>query len=151
MPYTNRTIPPHEYVGVKRAVAVAVLATSLLAASWYDSQPTQVRGPSCSQETAAGVSLGDFVNRVRWQGRDYVAAGTASPLAVRFGERLGSVRCRVGDSLTPFPYAFQDGDAALLPAGTPVHAVRGFHVSDAVGVDFDGKRWLFRATRRTTD
>ncbi len=98
----------------------------------------------------SGVSLGDFVNRLHWDGRDYIAVGTASQRDVRFGERLGRVRCRVSDSLTPMPYTFRDGDAALLPAGTPVHAVRGYRVSEALGADFAGERWLFRASGRTT-
>jgi hypothetical protein len=85
------------------------------------------------------------VNRVHWQGRDYIATTPASASVFEFAGQVGVVRCRVSDSLTPLPYTFRDGDAALLPTGTPLYAVRGFAVREAIGAQSNGTRWLFEA------
>jgi hypothetical protein len=129
--------------GLAVAVAVALLTTACLG----DGSTTDHAGKSCSERTAPHPTLVDFVNRVHWQGRDYLAATGAKASGVEFAGQVGVVRCRVADSLTPLPYTFRDGDAALLPTGTRLYAVRGFAVGDAIGAQSDGRRWLFEASK----
>lgn len=128
----------------------ALLACALVTLSVGCSQTQRVNagGPSCSNRTAAGAAWGSFVNRVRWQGRDFVASGP-SDHSLDLGRRLGVVRCRVSDSLTPMPYEFRDGDAALLPAGTPLHEVQGYEQREAIGAEWGGRWWLFLAPPAT--
>ena len=159
----HRAVPLHEPAGEPSPVALCptgMKATCLLlavlavsgCASGSGGQPeaagkaaTTGASRSCAQQTADAPTLVSLANHLRWDGRTYI--GVDDPAAdVVYGQQVGTVRCRVADSLTPWPYELQDGDAAVLTEGTPVYRVPGRPVTEALVAELDGRRFLFTAT-----
>ena len=103
-----------------------------------------VRGtPSCgsSSRTSPFGSV-DYRHFLRHDGRMYDAE-LPNAGAVFVGPPLGTVRCTLSGSLTPYRYESRDGDAGFVEAGTPYFAVEGRPVTEAVGAVWDGKPTLF--------
>lgn len=105
---------------------------------------TPVRGgPSCDG-TSVARPYGSLDHRhfLRHGGRIYDAE-LPNAGAVLVGPPLGTVRCMLSDSLTPFRYEPRDGDSGFVAAGTPYFAVQGRPVEEAVGAVWRGEPTLF--------
>lgn len=104
---------------------------------------TPVRGtPSCGDTAAVQVSgTADYLHFLEHAGRRYVSDGPSD--GVVLGQQVGTVRCTLSGSLTPFRYEPEDGDAAFVETGEAVWAVEGRPVEDAVGAVWDGRPTLF--------
>lgn len=100
--------------------------------------------PSCADSSAAQPDSGDYINYIRHAGRSYVNRGLQVVPGTRFGTRLGTVTCRVAESLTPAGrYRLTNGHAAYLDKGTPYYAVVGIPAHRAIGATFNGQRLVF--------
>lgn len=75
----------------------------------------------------------DYAPFLRFDGREYMEVhsgpGEAQFDADDLRERVGETRCKLQDHNGDPSYVPQDGDAAFLPPGTPLHAVAGFDVT----------------------
>ncbi len=91
----------------------------------------------------SGNSIVDYVDFVRFGGREYIAGRTGTAKKVpraSLGRLLGTVRCDLS-SVQPDPdYHPVDGDAGYLPAGTPLYEIRGTptgkRIAARVGTDW---------------
>ena len=94
-----------------------------------------------------GVSI-DYVDFVKHDGIDYLAPFTPSGRALTdadLGPELFRVAQRLdGSGLGP-EYRPRDGDAAFIPAGTPVFAVRGYASTFRIAAHHDGRLVLYEA------
>lgn len=108
---------------------------------------TPVRGgPSCADESIPQpFGSVDYRHFLRHDGRLYDAT-LPNAGAVLVGPPLGTVRCMLSESLTPFRYEPVDGDAGFVPAGTPYFAVEGRPAGEAVGAVWQGEPTLFEAS-----
>lgn len=135
-------------------MAVATLVVALFATAGCgrtSGMPTsqQAAGDDDCPATSSGTAHVDWVPFVRHEGRMYVEETV--PVdgpgleADRLGERLGEVRCRIGDVVHDPAYQPQDGDAAYLDPGTPLHAVEGFDPAFRLAADDGRTPTLFEA------
>ncbi|MDB5057997.1 MAG: hypothetical protein JWO59_1469 [Chloroflexi bacterium] len=112
-------------ISIQRWIAAActlALSTLLLAALL---RPTAV---------SAGATWPDFV---RFGGITYVANGLNGGRALAttdLGPVFATVRFTVAGTIQDPSYRPKDGDAALLPVGTPVYSVRGYRPSFRLAV-----------------
>jgi hypothetical protein len=92
----------------------------------------------------SGNSIVDYVDFVRFGGREYIAGRTGTAQKVpraSLGRRLGTVRCDLS-AVRPDPYYHPvDGDAGYLPAGTPLYEIRGTPTGKRIAA-LVGKDWV---------
>lgn len=96
----------------------------------------------CPSGSDGADMLVDYVPFVRHGGLQYVGWGSAaSPVAPdQVGRQVGTVTCRLSDTAYDPDRQAQDGDAAFLPVGAPLHALKG--AAPAVRlVARDGDTW----------
>ena len=96
----------------------------------------------------------DYVDFVRYQGRDYVSGLDPRPRralpASELGEVVFRVRCslaELNDRTGKSAAVRRDGDAAFLRPGTPVYAVRGWSPRCRLAARHDGRMYLYLAYR----
>ena len=141
-------------------LAVATVATVVgavtVGAAMAATRPVAVPlggAPSSSPSAAGGCpSLDDVTQRVavRWvdflhaYGQSYsAAAGPGSTDPPALGAVQFVVKCsfaELNNRMGKMPPAFRDGDAAFLPAGTPVYSLTGWSPSCGLAAEHDG-RW----------
>jgi hypothetical protein len=144
------------------AAATGVLATvgvaALIAGPMGDDGPT-VAGPTPSTSSAgerecpptgpdADREQVDYVDFLRLGGREYSTASSfVHTLPARLiGTRVGTVRCTISQIKPGADYEPVDGDAAFLPRGTAIYAVRGYPVTARVAALVDGKYVAYQPT-----
>jgi hypothetical protein len=93
-------------------------------------EPAAAAASACPRPGGAGSSrtIIDYVNFVQLDGVQYVAGMGDGPDTLRADQlsgRVGSVLCRLDNSDASPSYRARDGDAAFLPPGTVVYAVKG--------------------------
>jgi len=87
----------------------------------------------------------DYVDFVVFGGREYVRTRATVP-AAQVGKQVGAVRCRLVGSAASPSYQPGEGDAAFLPAGTPLFALRDRPVAAALlAARVDGVLRLYSA------
>ena len=59
------------------------------------------------------------------------------------GEQIGAVLYGVPSHVTTFPIEFEDGTSFINPVGSPLFAVRGRPVGEAIAVKAEGKYYLY--------
>ncbi len=59
------------------------------------------------------------------------------------GERIGAVLHGVPAHVTSMPVELEDGTSFINPVGTPLYAVRGRPVEEAIAAGADGKYYLY--------
>ena len=99
-------------------------------------------------ETASGLrGAVDYADVVRFGGQQYLShqpAVTATAAPAEVGAVQFRVRCSFGElnqRTGLFPPALRDGDSGWIPAGTEMHALRGWPVSCRLVAQRDGT-WL---------
>ncbi len=60
---------------------------------------------------------------------------------------LTTTQCRLADTVPPPKWTSSDGDAAILPVGTPLRAVVGFDPAFRLGALVDGQAVLYEVER----
>jgi hypothetical protein len=117
------------------------------APSSCDVEPAPETGPVRSQ------TIVDYVDFVRWGGREYVSAGPPYE-DVSLGPVVAVSRCsfrelndRTGQ-MTPTPV---DGDTGFLPAGTPILAVVGWAPECRLAARLDGAVHVYLAQQPGTE
>ncbi len=103
--------------------------------------------PSLTTTPGHGVAV-DYVDFVHANGMSYQVAEQmnlpAVPVAVSdIGAEQFRVRCslsKLNDQTHVFPPPPRDGDASFLPAGTPLHAIRGWSPTCRLAAQLAG-RW----------
>jgi len=88
----------------------------------------------------------DYLDTLRFGGRDYIAKGSVPP-GTRVGIEVGRTRCMITAYQVDPGYQLHDGDATFLPVGTPLFSVRQASTSDALVAVVDGRSVLYRALR----
>jgi hypothetical protein len=89
-------------------------------------------GAGCRATPRAGSQsvIIDWVDFVHLNQVEYVAGfdgAVPAPVAADIGVVVGTVSCQLSSlTYTQAPAPTADGDAAFLPVGTQVHAIRGF-------------------------
>ena len=100
------------------------------------------------EDDLPGNGFMDWVNTIRFSGNSYSSKGKRGGGDQLDQSRLGPVLYRVAfhldANLVPGSYRTRDGDAALLPPGTPIHSVVGYSPSERLAAEVDGQIWLFR-------
>ena len=106
--------------------------------------------PDVSETPGSAVAV-DYVDFVQANGRQYVADLGGARLTVGAGG-VGAVqflvRCslsELNDRTHQMPPDPRDGDAASLPAGTPVHAVNGWSPLCRLTAEHDGSWRVYLA------
>ncbi len=108
--------------------------------------------PSVSVTPGHGVAV-DYVDFVEANGMQYVVPENlgVAPVPVRAAD-IGAVqfvvRCALSElnrRTSQMPPPARDGDAAFLPAGTPVHAVNGWSPSCRLAAQHDGAWHVYLA------
>jgi hypothetical protein len=102
-----------------------------------------VRGSrSCANEAIVFPSpSADYIHFIRHRGKMYVNSGpTPGPV---LGAPLGTVRCALSGSLTPFRYEPVDGDAGFVEEGATYSTVRGRPAEEAIGAIWNGAVTVF--------
>ena len=157
-------------------VAIGVAVAALIAGCTAPSAPTAVR-PVVSSQSPPGVSAPpspassgadcppvmrtggyvsiDYVDFIRYQGRDHVSGldpQTRRPLTEsQLGAVVLHVRCslsELNDRTGKTPARRRDGDAAFLRAGTPVYAMRGWSPRCRLAARHGGRIYLYLAYRK---
>jgi len=91
-------------------------------------QPAVARCPATRPH--AENTMIDYVDFVALGGRQYISAGPPATIPTRLlGAAVGTVRCQLDKIKPAVFYRSQNGDAAFLPAGTKLYAVRGYPAS----------------------
>nr|MDQ6875646.1 hypothetical protein [Actinomycetota bacterium] len=99
----------------------------------------------------------DYVDFVMLGGREYISAGPPATIpTAMLGAPVGSVRCQLDKIKPAVDYRSRDGDAAILPAGTRLYAVRGYPASFRLAAVARGRARLYEvdtapAARRGVD
>lgn len=145
-------------------VVLAIGAMSLLAGcgspngagetpsgTWATVSTTVSLGCPDVSEAPGGAVAVDYVDFVQANGRQYVADLGGARLTVGAAD-LGAVQFLVRCSLSELnerthqmPPDPRDGDAASLPAGTPVHAVNGWSPLCRLTAEHDGSWRVYLA------
>ncbi|MEY2431804.1 MAG: hypothetical protein QOC92_1529 [Acidimicrobiaceae bacterium] len=125
--------------------------------------PTSLRASSVSAPAAGcppvitpkggGFASVDYVDFVQSYGRNYITGLIRVPPIANsdLGPRVLTVRCSFSElnsrtgHMTPPP---RDGDAAFLPAGTPVYSIRGWSPSCRLAGREHGELHVFLAYRQ---
>ena len=153
-------------------VATALLAATVLfgctVASHPVSSPRPVSAPTTAPtvtsthpsvdcpplKKASGFVTIDYVDFVRYDGRDYISGlddASRHPVSASLlGRELFRVRCSLAalnDRTGKQPAERRDGDAAFVPAGTPVYTVRGWSPRCRLAARHDGRLYLYLAYR----
>lgn len=114
--------------------------------------PTTSSAGGCPPTSGGqGVSI-EYVDFVQVEGRQYIAGLTsvAAPSRADLGQVVIRVRCsfrQLNDRMqqeTPRP---RDGDAAFLPPGTAVYAIRGWSPRCRLAAEHDGQLQVYLAYR----
>ena len=84
----------------------------------------------------------DYVDFVILDGQEYIRGASALARA-DVGERVGVVRCRIEGSGASADYRPVDGDAAFLPPGTPLFAVRARPMTSAIAALRSGRYIIY--------
>ncbi|NUP46399.1 MAG: hypothetical protein HOW97_03660 [Catenulispora sp.] len=89
----------------------------------------------------------DYVDTIRFDGRDYIATSTVVPSATA-GRAVGHVLCSINSHPHVDPsYRLQDGDATYVAAGSDIVAVSGYDVAKAVAaLHDDGVLYLYQVS-----
>jgi len=119
-----------------------------------DATPRQTTGcPSLTTTPGHGVAV-DYVDFIQANGIHYVVAENlgltpVAAVAADIGDTQFLVRCALSplnEQTHEAPPTPRDGDAAFVPEGTPVHAVKGWPTSCRLAAQHDGKWHLYLAT-----
>ena len=150
-----------------------LFALTMLVGCTSESSPTSAPSPRPDPTTAAPTSTHttqvvdcppvkkmtgsvaiDYVDFVRFDGRGYVSGlddASRHPVpASQLGRELFRVRCslaRLNDRTGKQPAEQRDGDAAFVPAGSPVYAVRGWSPRCRLAARHEGRLYLYLAYR----
>jgi hypothetical protein len=76
-----------------------------------------------------------YLGEPEWHGEEMDGADV--------GEQIGSVLHPVPRHVTSLPIELEDGTSFLNPVGTPLYAVRGRSVEEAIAAGADGKYYLY--------
>lgn len=129
------------------ALVVAACGTADPQAGGASSTPTDGATPIASG--SGGTAIIDWVDFVRFNGISYLAgypaAGERSLTGADLGEPFATVRFMLSENVRDPEYRIQDGDAAFLPAGTPVYAVKGYRPEFRLAARRDGRIVLYEA------
>lgn len=104
------------------------------------------------KHTSGYVTI-DYLDFIRYRGRDYVSGldPQSRPIpTTQTGGVVLHVRCslsQLNDRTGKEPAERRDGDAAFLPAGTPVYAVRGWSTNCRLAARRDNRLYLYLAYR----
>lgn len=116
------------------------------------SDPTSASQSACRDTSTDGVStvMVDWVDFLQLHGVQYVAADRqGSPQSVspqELGAVVGRITCMLSAlKFTKQPGPAVDGDAAFLPVGTEVHAIRGMPPSCRVTAKHQGVNRVYVA------
>ncbi len=97
-----------------------------------------------------GSTQADYVDFVKWNGIDYIASFSSAGRAITDTD-LGSEHFRVKQTLMTagrgIGYQIQDGDAAFVPTGAPVHVLRGYAPTFRLAARHDGRLVLYEVNR----
>ena len=100
------------------------------------------------EEDLPGNGFMDWVNSIRFDGISYVSNAMRSGGGHFEESQLGTVLYRVAfhvdANFVPGNYRIRDGDATLLPHGTPIYSVKGYPPSEVLAAVVDGEVWRFR-------
>ena len=98
---------------------LSLLTLALVALSACGSPLAQPGGP---------VTIIDYVDTVRVGNVRYLVARPSGPAlaAADLGDEVTRVRFQIAGSDKGPDYLIQDGDATMLPVGTPLHTVKGY-------------------------
>lgn len=105
----------------------------------------------------AEYTIVDFVDFVALGGREYISAGPPATIpTAMLGAPVGSVRCQLDKIKPAVDYHSRNGDAAFLPAGTKLYAVRGYPATFRLAAVTGGSARLYEvdtapAARRGVD
>lgn len=98
---------------------------------------------------ARHATIIDWVPFIQFHGISYIAVqtGAADTLiqADDLGPQFAEVQFMVADNVQDPAYRVKDGDAAFLPAGTPVFRVTGYDPQFRLAATQDGQLMLFEA------
>ena len=130
-------------------VGTGVQATATMSSSLQQSSGC----PSLAITPGHGVAV-DYVDFIHAYGTFYVIPESLGlPPQVVTAADIGDVQLVVGCALSPLndqagaaPPTPRDGDAAFVPAGTPVHAVKGWPKSCRLAAQHDGGWHIYLAT-----
>ncbi len=119
-----------------------------------DQTPRQSTGcPSLATTPGHGVVV-EYVDFIQANGTHYVVAENfgltpVTATAGDIGDTQFLVRCalsKLNEQTHEAPPSPRDGDAAYVPEGTPVHAVKGWPTSCRLAAQYDGKWHVYLAT-----
>ena len=100
------------------------------------------------EDDLPGNGFMDWVNAINFNGNSYTSKGKRGGGNQVEPSYLGPVLYRVAfhldANLVPGNYRVRDGDAALLPPGTPIHSVVGYSPSERLAAVVDDQIWLFK-------
>jgi hypothetical protein len=100
-----------------------------------------VLGARAQASTTLDFVTFDGVDYIRWQ-EEPGRALTPSDLGIEFA----TVQCSLGEDVRGCPYGI-DGGAAFLPAGTRMHAVRGYATEFRLAAAWRDRIFLYQAWR----
>jgi hypothetical protein len=111
--------------------------------------------PTATQPQTHMVVI-DYVDFIRLDGREYLAAFTPTPAISRadLGEVIAESRCSlsaVNERTGTDPGPSRDGDTGFLPSGTDIHAVRGWDPACRVAAERDGRLYVYLAQETGAD
>ncbi len=145
------------------AAAVLAIATTAAIVAGQPRGNEPIAGPSTEATPTATASTCpptgkdaatlqiDYIDFVRFGGREYIGEWTPARAlpTVLIGQRVGTVSCTISQIKPAVDYRSKDGDAAFLPAGTPLYAVRGYPASARLAAPRDGEYVLYEAKGAT--
>ena len=159
---------PARLARVATALLAATVSLGCTVASHPPSSPRAVSAPTTTPAVAPthpsvdcpplkktrGFVAIDYVDFVRYDGRDYLSGlddASHHPVSVsQLGRELFRVRCSLAalnDRTGKQPVERRDGDAAFVPAGTPVYTVRGWSPRCRLAARHNGRLYLYLAYR----
>ena len=97
---------------------------------------------------ACGSVTVDYVDFVKWNGIDYwdPHAGVGRAIVeADLGPEYFRVKQTVAKANRGLGYQIQDGDAAFVPTGEPVYALRGYAPTFRLGARHDGRLVMYEA------
>lgn len=115
-----------------------------------DADPARTDAPPDGGGSASGEEIAEII--VDWSdfilfgGRYYQGAPEwhgEEMDAADVGEQIGSVLHPVPRHVTSLPIELEDGTSFINPIGTPLYAVRGRPVEEAIAAGVDGKFYLY--------
>lgn len=132
-------------------LVTCVVLAGCSAARGGDALTASASTPSSDPCPTAAAPATDYVPFVQFEGRQYLEVDTAPDeeqlAAEDLGHEVGGTRCMLQDRSVDIGRGLQDGDAAFLPSGTPLHAVAGFDVRFRLAARNGGEVLLFEVHR----